>query len=371
MKLNSLDKLLEKAERLDKSTLVSLAKKFRSQRNFFSAIVDVIRDGIVIVDPRGSITFSNRSAVALLGLTNSKNDNIFRYIPSVKIPVDSSVSTTDVEINYPAKLTIKVCSIPFSEDSKNMRILIMSDVTNEILLHKKEIEDERTSSVLLLAASIAHEIGNPLNSIHLQLELLEQIVKKHPTNRQICESIKICQQEISRLNGIIKNFLQAIRPTPPVLGDLDVCDIIEAVIKLMHSELENANIALSLGLNEHIKISADADQLKQMFFNVMKNALEAIGSDGQISIDMFSDEEFLKVQISDSGIGINPMNVGHIFDPFFTSKKNGNGLGMLIIQRILRAHNARMNISSLENRGTTVTIEFPLKTKRAKMLITK
>jgi signal transduction histidine kinase len=285
--------------------------------------------------------------------------------------MDSSLSTTDVEINYPAKLTIKLCSIPFSESFQNMRILIMSNVTNDILLHKKELEDERTSSVLLLAASIAHEIGNPLNSIHLQLKLLEQTAKKCTVNEQISESIEICQQEILRLDGIIKNFLQAIKPTPPVMRDLDVCDIIGSVIKLMHSELENANIALALRFEEHTKISADADQLKQMFFNVLKNAVEAIGSNGHIDIKVFSDEEFLKIQISGSGIGINPRNVGHIFDPFFTSKKNGNGLGMLIIQRILRAHNARMDISSCENSGTTITLEFPPKTKRAKMLITK
>ncbi|MDR0351417.1 MAG: PAS domain-containing protein [Puniceicoccales bacterium] len=371
MKPNSLDKLLEQAERLDKSTLLILAKKFRSQRNFFGSIVDVIRDGVVIVDNAGNITFSNQSATALLGLTNSKNDNIFRYIHGAKISMDSSLSTTDVEINYPVKLTLKICSIPFSEGFQNMKILILSDVTNDVLLHKKELEDERTSSILLLAASIAHEIGNPLNSIHLQLELLEQIVKECTTEKQISESIAICKQEILRLDGIIKNFLQAIKPTPPVLGDLDVCDIIESVIKLMRSELENANIDLSLDFEEHTKISADADQLKQMFFNVLKNSAEAIGTHGKISIKVFADEEFLKIEISDSGIGINPRNVGHIFDPFFTSKKNGNGLGMLIIQRILRAHNARMNISSRENNGTTVILEFPLKTKRSKMLITK
>ncbi|MDR1458201.1 MAG: PAS domain-containing protein, partial [Puniceicoccales bacterium] len=120
MKPNSLDKLLEKAERLDKATLLILAKKFRSQRNFFGSIVDVIRDGVVIVDGAGNITFSNQSAIALFGLTNSKDDDIFRYIPGAKISMDPSLSTIDVEIIYPEKLGSKRSSIPFSESLQSM-----------------------------------------------------------------------------------------------------------------------------------------------------------------------------------------------------------------------------------------------------------
>jgi signal transduction histidine kinase len=115
-------------------------------------------------------------------------------------------------------------------------------------------------------------------------------------------------------------------------------------------------------------ILGDGEQLKQVFFNIIKNAMEAMGYTGRLAMTLHSDSDWLYLSFQDSGIGMSPEICRRIFDPFFTSKKSGDGLGMVIVQRILRDHGASIQIKTRENRGTCISLKFPLKIKKAKLL---
>ena len=234
------------------------------------------------------------------------------------------------------------------------------------------IESGRTSSILLLAAGVAHELGNPLNSITIHLQLIERQLKKleeSVTRSKLESSVEVCRAEVSRLDGIIKNFLEAIRPQTPDFQTVNLNELLEESLQFQASELEDRGIKVEMEADaESPIVRADKQQVKQAFFNITKNAMEAMKPGGFIRVKVQSDEERVYLRFGDSGSGISQDSLSRIFEPYHTTKKVGTGLGLMIVERIMREHGGQVGIDSKEGVGTVVTLEFPKQNRKFRML---
>jgi signal transduction histidine kinase len=179
----------------------------------------------------------------------------------------------------------------------------------------------------------------------------------------------VCRDEVTRLDGIIKNFLEAIRPRPPDLAEVYLPELIEEVLHFEGRELADRGIEVEAELPGGTPvIMADRDQLKQVFFNLIKNAMEAMQPGGRLTVKVRTAEDSVYVAIADTGSGIKAEDLARLFQPYHTTKVSGHGLGLMIVQRILRDHGGHVGIESKEGVGTVVTLQLPQKHRRVKML---
>jgi two-component system, sporulation sensor kinase E len=200
---------------------------------------------------------------------------------------------------------------------------------------------------------------------------MQRRVKKLPAKIQseFSESLQIARQEVARLDHIITQFLRAIRPQPLSMRMEDVNVVIEESVAFLDAELKDRDILVELELDRSLPpIEMDRDQVKQAFYNVIRNSLQAMKTGGILRIRSGADETYQFVSFSDTGGGIAPENISRVFEPYFTTKSDGSGLGLLIVRRIVRAHGGEVIIESQQNRGLTLTIRLPRADRRVRFL---
>jgi PAS domain S-box-containing protein len=245
-------------------------------------------------------------------------------------------------------------------------LLITRDVTERKKLESQLIQSSKLASLGELAAGVAHEIGNPLSAISNYSQFLSL---GRGTEAEIRESLDGIKAEISRIDEIIKNLLTFSRPSPEEITDVDINEIITSAVSLISHQRLFRNIKLNkLLATDYPRIKADRNQLIQVFVNILLNSAQAMPEGGIIQIRSIYQDGRLKVQITDTGIGIPKENLSKIFDPFFTTKLDGvgTGLGLSIVYRIIEKFNGLIEAESPaveklaeDARGTTFTITFP------------
>jgi signal transduction histidine kinase len=249
--------------------------------------------------------------------------------------------------------------------------MILRDITESRRSAEKTIESERFNALTLLAAGVAHEIGNPLNSLHIHLQLMERKVHKLDgrVKEELQEAIAISRAEITRLDSIVTQFLQAIRPSKPQLHPENVNAIVEEAVRFFAAEIEDRDIVVEQELRSDLpRLELDRDQMKQVFYNVIKNSFEAMKRRGILRIRTDLDATHVKISFTDSGGGMSAESLSRVFEPYFTTKSSGTGLGLLIVRRIVREHGGEMALESTEGKGLTLTIRLPYLDKRVRML---
>jgi len=210
-----------------------------------------------------------------------------------------------------------------------------------------------------LASGMAHEIRNPLGSIQGSLEILKEDYKEGDKK---AEFLNILFKEIKRLNRVVTDFLSYARPTQPALVDCDLNQLISESISIIKPEADKKQIRLNLhSVSKLPQIQADSSQLKQALLNLLLNSLQAIEKSGEISITSETSNGWISVEIKDTGPGISPENLSRVFTPFFTTKKEGVGLGLGIVERIVQNHKGKITVESRPEQGTVFTIKLPQK----------
>jgi len=224
--------------------------------------------------------------------------------------------------------------------------------------------------VSTLAASVAHEIGNPLNSLYLHLQLLQRSIAKSPFDaKDAAESAAEAKKEVERLDSIINQFLKALRPAKPELQQTDLKDLVLESMNFLRHEIEDRAIKASCSWPETLpKISADANQIKQAFYNLVRNAMQSMQHGGRLAISCSYDEDSVSLSVTDTGSGIKPEDITKIFKPYYSTKKSGSGLGLMIVDRIVREHGARLSVESVPGKGSNFTIIFPRNARRMRVL---
>lgn len=233
----------------------------------------------------------------------------------------------------------------------------------EILVEAEEQlrRADRLSALGKLSAGIAHEVKNPLASIKGTAEIISDKFK--PGDKEY-EFTKILIKEVDRLDTVVAEFLDFAKPKPPELKLSDLNGIIQSVLKLTEQEITKSKIKLETRLEEDLpSISVDPEQMKQVFLNLIINAVQAMPNGGTLKIDSHRNESEIVCNLSDTGIGMSKEQQEKLFTPFFTSKERGTGLGLAIAYRILEGHKGKIEFTTKKNRGTSFTIYLPIGTE--------
>jgi signal transduction histidine kinase len=242
-----------------------------------------------------------------------------------------------------------------------------NEMTRE-LEKKSEIEAklkeaEKSAVVGRLGSAIAHEIRNPLNYINLTLDHLR--VKFAPeTDGKRTDFEKLTAQlkaEVARINQQISDFLSYSRPPKLNLAPTDVTEVVRASLRLVEAEAEDLRIGITLTKAEDTPpILGDAEYLRSVFNNLFINAVQAMETTGgRLDVSIAPDEDFVKIEVADTGSGIPEENLGKIFEPYFSTKETGTGLGLAIVKRVVEEHNGRIEVESKPGHGTKFTVRLP------------
>lgn len=385
----SLDRVLGRLDALDSINLANLVQRLARERSMFEDIFNALQEGILVITPTGEIEYANDAAHHLIGLGKGElaGEILWRLVPGLRpslevdlndddeAPIAMPLMAREFELTYPEPRNVRLYLVPFHTAARGAQrrfAVILSDITRDKATTQELIENERSSSIFLLAASVAHELGNPLNSITIHLQLIERRLRKlkaSKDNEALASSIAVCQQEVKRLDGIITHFLEAIRPKPPALVETQLLEILDEVLSFQHAELENRGIAVEAETEANLPpVMADHDQLKQIYFNLTKNAMEAMQPGGRLRILTRHDDDSVYLMFGDTGSGIRQEDLMRLFQPYHTTKQGGSGLGLMIVRRIMREHGGQVAIESKEGLGTVITLQFPRKDRRVRML---
>ena len=380
-RFSPLDRVLGRIDDLDAQNLAILARRLERERDLMETVLDTLREGVIVLSHDGSIEYANHAAVRLLGVSEEAvaGTELRRVSPDIakalEMPVAVEALTREVEVRYPESrvLRLHLAHVGGLQDAERARrVAVLSDVTAERVQTEDRVESERIDSIVALAAGVAHEVGNPLNAIGIHLQLLQREAEKlgdSPAAAKVRNAAQVCRTEIARLDGIVRDFLGAVRHAPPDLADADLVAVVAETMNLLKDQCGQLGIRVAVDVANDIPlIMADRNQVKQALFNVMKNALEAMDRGGEIFIHLEADDEWVVLSVKDTGVGIPADKLTRVFDAYYTTKASGGGLGMLILLRILRAHGGTVDIQSTPDVGTTVTLRFPLKHRRVKTL---
>ena len=376
-----LDKFIQRLDRVEPGEVQGYLMRLAQDHGLLERVFDALQEGVVVTNLKGEITYINRAACLFFGLeaesvVGHAVENAIHGLEwkSLIGKGEGQVVSRDLEVFYPDRRFLNFYLTPLEEQGEGQvsgYVMLVRDITLTRMLAEEEIESERLNALTMLAASVAHEIGNPLNSLNIHLQVLERKLKKLSPDAYAATSeiLEVARGEITRLDFIIDQFLRAIRPTKPQLELQSLNTLVTEAARFLKPELEDRRIRTRLVLEEKLPmLRVDGDQMKQAFYNLIKNAFQAMGTNGNLAITTESNEYEVRVIVSDTGKGISRESMGRIFEPYYTTKASGTGLGLLIVRRIVREHGGELGVTSEADVGTTITIHLPRGPKPVRML---
>ena len=371
------------AEHIDKLDAEGQRKQYRllvEELSFYESVFRSLREGVLVVDAAGNTVYANEAVARLTGFDGAKAkgrpvrhllpdwdwDNLLA--PSGEGKGWTRQASCELEVTYPEHRILEVQSTP----SANGTVLLVRDVTLARAREESARETSRTDAVRDLAAGVAHEIGNPLNAISLNLQLLAREFRREPDEdrrARLLHDIATSQNEVKRLEGIIKGFLSALRPAKLNLVPGSLVDPLTDTLDALKAQFEDRRIQTQLNLPSALPtVLVDRAQMEQVFFNLIKNALEAMKDGGDLDIEVGADDRDVHVVIRDNGSGMDAATLAHIFEPYQTSKEQGSGLGLMLSRRIVHAHGGEIDVESKPGAGTAFTVRIPRLEKRVRRL---
>ena len=355
-----------------------------------NTIVENLEEGIISIDINGIIQGINKKACFLFSIPrNCENEPLSKYLSDSETGkiilelIKENDSDTKLLKDDDNKRILQINIFPLGESGRIIGTLIKAfDITQTYENSQKLKRAEQLASLTTLAAGVAHEIKNPLGSISIYIQLIEKIIKKNIDNSSQCfaelkDYCAIIKEEIGRLEDTINSFLFSVRKLELNLEEININSLILSTIDFLKYEIENNNINMEIKFDrDNLIMRIDERYIKQSLINIIQNAIDSILEKSEkkykkeIQIKLKTVDNFALIIIKDNGIGIKEELLTKIFEPYFTTKRHGTGLGLTNVARIIEAHNGNINIESEYGKGTKVIIKLPLLQENQKFLKT-
>ncbi len=380
---NFIQKALNKLPKLDKEQIRTLLFDLASENELLEVVLDSIVDGILVVDLENRLITLNRAVEKLLCFNvNDPSDQIIwdvvedteiaMFIKKVLKNADR-VMEEEFTLNYSGIIrTICLDIMPLVKDGRVQgNVIIVSDITERKRKEARLRRAESLASLTTLAAGVAHEIKNPLGSIGIHIQLIQKALKRdHSISEETAGSyLEIINEEIERLNEIIVDFLFAVRPMNTNLSLSHINSVVSDLMEFIKHELERSRITIRMDLDPNIpKIYMDEKYIKQALLNIIKNAEAAMPDGGELTVKTFEKDGMVHLHIEDTGTGISEENMAKIFEPYFTTKDFGSGLGLTVVYKIIKEHDGEIYLDSKEGEGTVFMLTFPIPQKDKRLL---
>lgn len=392
-------RIADKIAKLSDSQLQTLFEALTSDNMMLSSIIESLTSGVMIVDNDWIPILSNKAVERYVPLTMHLSDakaegiKIFKLVKDKDISIffknccelnktniseEFTVSTSSGTVRF---ITVTVSPL-ITNDQFNGNIIVVRDITEkrnqEILLHRME----SLASLTNLAASVAHEIKNPLGAISIHIQLLQKAIAKArdnedklPDKKFVENYIDVVNEEIANLNKIVVDFLFAVRPVSANLELLHPNAIVEKLIDFLKPEYEKENVKLNVALcPEDTKLLLDEKLFREVIVNLSQNAIHAVNEKNNSEHDkiivitsVIRDDKYV-LSITDNGCGIPEDKLNKIFEPYYTTKATGTGLGLTTVYKIVKEFRGDISVKSIAGEGTSFIISIPVPQLNKKLL---
>ena len=375
-----LERIINRLDKIDRKHLQEHVLNLIRDKKLLSVFLDSIPDGILAIDLKGRALFANRRLIQLFHLTEPVESNV----PVAQLLQDPSLIELvrdhlnqhkemfqkEIEVLIPRPMILEITLLFEKIEGTEMAILVVRNLSAHELGTRQNFQNQQLETMVGLAAGIAHEIGNPINSITIHLQLLEKEMRKLSPREggkleKLKDSLAAIQEETRRLDKIIRNFLAAVRRKPLHFDLCRVHDILKKTLLIMEPELKGAKIKVSAEWDERIpEFLLDSERIQQVFVNIIKNAAQAMPKGGRLNITTRMKDKLCLVSFQDTGGGISDSDLPKIFDAYYTTKEGGSGLGLMIVYQIIREHGGRIEVSSRAAVGTKFTVILPIRKEK-------
>ncbi len=383
MKYSFLERAIAKAGKLTDDQLKRILDELLLANDRLEAALQSMLDGIIVCNLAHEPVLINKSAERILKIPSSWRggplwlslaDEELKDFFYKGLTADETILGREFALQGSGVTRIVAISLSalLSEDKIAGTIIHIEDITEK---RKKETQLRRAESLAALttlAAGVAHEINNPLASIAIRIQLLEKLILGGSKTTEVPAMTKhlgVIKEEIDRLKHIVVDFLFAVRPMDIQLLSGEIGPVIDELVELIQPEAERSGIDIRVNLEKDLPmILMDRRHLKQALLNLIQNAMAAMPSGGTLNLSAAHVNDELRLTVSDTGTGIPEELLTKIFEPYFTTKKNGTGLGLTITFKIIKEHSGEISLESKEGRGSAFTIHLPVPQKEKKAL---
>ncbi len=339
-------------------------------QNYTKNIVDSINSGVLSLDTDFNITSINKEGEMIFGVRDILGTNILKifsekYIDDIfnqaKIQktqftnINSKINIEGIEKH----LVLTVTPLFNILNKLQGLVVIIQDKSREKNLEAQAVRSDRLVAIGELATGIAHEIRNPMGII----KTISQTLQEENDNEDLLEGLEIIVKEIDRANRVIDGILNFAKPIGNEMKQISLNELLKEVVMITDKYVNKQNVSIELYFSNEINIIVDKEKLMQVFINLIFNATQAMEIGGKIIITTEARDNGVNISFKDTGIGIKKEDIKKLFNPFFTTKEKGIGLGLSVSDRIIQDHNGYMIIDSIEGEGTQIDIYLPLKTE--------
>ena len=378
-----LERALDKVSRMNEDSIRNLIRVLATENERLEAVLDSMLDGIIVCGVDHVPLIMNKAAERLIPLNQSdpfvaplwrslRDEEMASFFESV-MKDEETVLDREFAIDAHSNTRILAASVtPLVKDKRIQGTLIhIEETTDKRRKEARLRRAESLASLTTLAAGVAHEIKNPLGSISIHVQLIRKAMGGCESP-QVGRYLDIVNEEIERLNGIVVDFLFAVRPMNIAPINDDANALVGELAEFMRAEIEHSGVTLDVKLDKNLPpIPFDRRFMKQALLNLVKNAVAAMPGGGFLSLATKYNGDELRIVVSDTGIGIAENRIGKIFEPYYTTRENGTGLGLTLSYKIVKEHGGDITVRSKQGSGSQFTVTIPVPQKERRMISTE
>jgi PAS domain S-box-containing protein len=378
-----IERALNKLDKLDSTQIRTLIHDLASEHDQMQVVLDSMNDAVVVSDNDHYLVMVNKAAERLLPLAQGdvsdlrvweiiKDEEISTFVYET-LRAEDSVWDVEFTIEHQGVTRILLLSLFPLVRSGHVtgNILRVEDVTERKSKEARLRRAESLASLTTLAAGVAHEIKNPLGSIGIHIQLIQKELASldEEQRERIQGYIDVVNEEVNRLNKIVVDFLFAVRPMNVELEDRDINSVVEDLLEFVRYELQENSIELEADLQDDLpNVQLDDKYFKQAVMNIVKNALAAMPEGGRLTVKTRCRGENVELTIADTGEGMSEDVKEKIFEPYFTTKDFGSGIGLTLVYKVMKEHMGEISVKSEEGQGTTFVLSFPVPQREQHLL---